>query len=99
MAEIFTSGMALAARAWVWVMLPEPIRPMWVVMEVSKIGKELNAEATEVKAQRTRRDRRFDGNMFGEEIYVAKAAALRGSGCTRPPHSIWVRVGRLEWGS
>ena len=32
MAEIFTPGIAVAARAWVRVMLPEPIRPMWVVM-------------------------------------------------------------------
>src|SRR5712664_2845434 len=33
MAEISTPGMERAARAWVSVMLPPPIRPMWVVMK------------------------------------------------------------------
>jgi hypothetical protein len=28
-----TGGMARAARAWVSVMLPPPIRPMWMGME------------------------------------------------------------------
>src|ERR1700720_2557733 len=55
MAAIFTLGWARAARAWVCVMLPEPIRPIWVVMGDDRMIRNFSGEgAREVSRQAQR---------------------------------------------
>src|SRR5260370_1870317 len=71
MAAIWTPGMTRAARAWVCEMLPEPIRPMWVVMGGGRMirnfwrRERINTEGAEVAAQRAGRNGRFDAMRLG----------------------------------
>src|ERR1700752_2053616 len=57
MAEIWTPGMARAARAWVCVMLPEPIRPMCVVMGASKQKDDTKNTGVDLENSEKRREK------------------------------------------
>src|SRR5712664_1260635 len=99
MAAIWTPGMARAARAWVCVMLPEPIRPMWVVMGggrmIRNFADGLDARKRKDLTQRARRERALRRNTLLEMLTLLKRRQDR-----RTPK--WVRVRaitRRDWPS